>query len=390
MHLEVLLADYLARVADGLGDLTEGIALEMRRVCPNCGGQGLDAIGDRHDSYHSTDWDEPVRAFDESDHPRWDAGTEKGGEFKDKDGAARLGHLQPLEEPLPGRSHLLDVSGEGWPIGWLPSGALQDPGMAMKVKIEVQNGLADWMADALDEIGDAYGRSPASVMEMVSELASNWMMNPPDAISVELLAEEGLTPPKTDEDRIKMAIMILVHQWAISASDAETLSIGIQLAAAEEFGLVSAGAEIRSVLDQATLDAAWDRRPSGAREVLKAFVRAQYERTQLTLEQAGVDTVEIERGVRLPGEAFSYGMSRASLNPLSSWSVSHRVANDFASTDAWRDGVQLRGVLMRARVPRARILSLATTGAGCLDEQEVILIGGLDDVWIARAEDRGW
>lgn len=72
-------------------------------------------------------------------------------------------------------------------------------------------------------------------------------------------------------------------------------------------------------------------------------------------------------------EEFTRGTHRVRLNPLSSWTVNPYAARFFATNNG-RDPA--RGVILRVKVPAELVHSLPFTGLGCLNEGEVVLLGG--------------
>jgi len=59
---------------------------------------------------------------------------------------------------------------------------------------------------------------------------------------------------------------------------------------------------------------------------------------------------------------------RVTSNPASSWSLNREIAAIFASSN--------NGVVHHSNVPAERILSFPRTGSGCLDEEELVVLGG--------------
>jgi hypothetical protein len=57
----------------------------------------------------------------------------------------------------------------------------------------------------------------------------------------------------------------------------------------------------------------------------------------------------------------------AHLNPMNSWSASYDTAAGFAGAG---------GFMLSAKVPASHIIGCCFTGAGCLNEQEFVVLGG--------------
>lgn len=120
-------------------------------------------------------------------------------------------------------------------------------------------------------------------------------------------------------------------------------------------------------------------------KVIDAAIEAMYENTQRRFREQGITEVILHRGMsfdspnnsRLSKLIFGRGVGShseavdISLRPLSSFSFNRDTAA-YSFGELGENG----GSVMTSRVPVERILSLATTGAGCYDEDEAIVIGG--------------
>lgn len=109
---------------------------------------------------------------------------------------------------------------------------------------------------------------------------------------------------------------------------------------------------------------------------ISATAEAFYQNTQDHLEQAGLDTVQLYRGMRMtPKQARAANVAgpvtgkgsirKVRLNPLSSFSTVVHEAKPFAGDH-----------FLSADVPRERIFSTCLAGPGCLNEREAIVIAG--------------
>lgn len=182
----------------------------------------------------------------------------------------------------------------------------------------------------------------------------------------------------------------LVRSWARSSSDNNIMSLRIQVAVSEEFG-VPVGENIERLVKKLTHGAPiWDGVPASVHDSLRAFVRAQYEMTQAQFAAEGITEVKLYRGIVLDNDPHQFGLVDGGVNPtngadalitsnpLTSWSVKLKEAAGFAEPDA-RGG---HGYVFSAVVPVTRILSGPTTGFGCNPEFEFVLLGGEDLVSI--------
>jgi hypothetical protein len=173
----------------------------------------------------------------------------------------------------------------------------------------------------------------------------------------------------------------LVNQWADSSGDGEARSIALQYAAQ---GLVA-------TRDAPYVPASWEPGPQAAgftiyeknRAAFGVATKHIYDSTQAALKKAGIETVEVYRGLGVNeadfpalGEVYA-GPVR--LQPLSSFSSKVSDAHVFAtagadivSSDIGKQGVP---VVMAVRVPRDQVFSTPKTGIGCLSESECVLLG---------------
>jgi hypothetical protein len=121
--------------------------------------------------------------------------------------------------------------------------------------------------------------------------------------------------------------------------------------------------------------------------IVQSAVRHMYEDTQLRLEAAGIENVTLYRGM---GREVR-GDTEVDGNPASAWSLDPKVADNFARWGAGPPDAQGNrpgpGTRYEMTVPRSRILSTPTTGLGCLEEREAVVIRGRGDR--ARAEAPG-
>lgn len=134
---------------------------------------------------------------------------------------------------------------------------------------------------------------------------------------------------------------------------------------------------------------------------LDAYVEAQYEATQKHLAERGVTSVAAHRGVgwahgaaHAPADAATWTAEERTLQDApvgidltaaSSWSTERHTAGRFARMavkDHVRAGVGAVEAVYTAQIPAERIWSTPQTGPGCLDEREVVVIGGPAAAWV--------
>lgn len=225
-------------------------------------------------------------------------------------------------------------------------------------------------------------------------------------------SQEGYVDSGTPEaERLvrEAAVSQLVSMWAASANDANIVSLSVQRAANDEFGLTDA---MPWKAPDATIRAVDDAYASNG-PVYRRFVRAQYDETQQMLRDIGVSEVGVHRGIRVDddvavglfgAETFfipadevisefadsPYGMRRVrgmespevkrgpvAQRPLSSWATSMEQADAFTGAATFEGDMQASTpLLMSTRIPASKILATPFTGVGCLGEDEVVVIAG--------------
>lgn len=226
---------------------------------------------------------------------------------------------------------------------------------------------------------------------------------------VEELAERsGLDPEVTNE---------IVAQWAHTSNDNDMRALSLQEAAAEEFGVelndwqqenidglrgelekqrrrVQADAE-RLGFGPKSMEAVDDyiRDYTNGGEKLyplldrgseRRFVRAMYDYTQERLESAGFqpdDKVNLFRGVTFAEQPWvsEWDLMTVKGNPMESWAIERRVASNFAD-ETYRGW---HGLVLESAIPVKSIVSMATSGMGCLSEGEVIIMGAVQTQAVA-------
>jgi hypothetical protein len=111
-------------------------------------------------------------------------------------------------------------------------------------------------------------------------------------------------------------------------------------------------------------------------------VRSIYTRTQAELERNGVKWLTLYRGAQVKNAQVADwhvgDPQPIATNALSSWSVSEAAADKFAdqAPDEYLYHPKRTGLVLATTVPASRVYSLPVTGVGCLDEWEVVLLGG--------------
>jgi hypothetical protein len=192
----------------------------------------------------------------------------------------------------------------------------------------------------------------------------------------------------------------ILDQWAASSADANPRSVALQLSAADLMGFAP---HVPRSWEQSAIDNGTRLAERHAR-VLGSALGHVYDRTQQELKAAGIETVEVYRGLTVPKAEYTPTLDKAHvgpvrLQPLSSFSTNVSTAHDFAhdTLDPDRPTGQV-GVVMATRIPRSRIFSTPRTGPGCLSEWECIILGNKPTEavyagtrqWIPSREGANW
>ena len=126
--------------------------------------------------------------------------------------------------------------------------------------------------------------------------------------------------------------------------------------------------------------------------MMRAFVRAQYDETQEKLAEAGYepdDTIALYRGMNfsdeqmpeaLKGGSPEFTESETVQSAMSSYSMNFNEAMSFAVRG------RQNSAMAAAHVPVGSILSLPTTGVGCLTEGEVVVLRNDGKKYISVSE----
>lgn len=206
------------------------------------------------------------------------------------------------------------------------------------------------------------------------------------------------------------AISNLVSRWAETSHNSSVVSIAMQESATKEFNLTGIGTWDESEnTDEMNQDLAQSVQSELTKngDMYQAFLRAQYDSTQQFFKDNGISQVTAYRGFKfdgeyntqltpdeqVPGAMPSWAVPEEQddfnddgntwnadipLRPLSSFSYDPNQASNFAGSGYTDTGRMIAGV-----VPVSRVLSTAVTGNGCLNEREMVLLGGTDK-WTVR------
>ncbi|MET0721797.1 MAG: hypothetical protein ABWY64_13300 [Tardiphaga sp.] len=208
-----------------------------------------------------------------------------------------------------------------------------------------------------------------------------------------VMQERGTLTGAHDEAEIRLRIEEIDDQlWSgwVQSSTSEA-GVMLQLIAADELGgrlneerLESFGGR-RGLIQIANKDYA----RIGGYDGLKAYIRGKWETTQVLLEEAGIDEVQIYRGLHITPTEHGPEVNHNGYRKLPEVEI---VRNGLASftTDAsvannWGSGAGK--VVIRATVPRTAVLSVPAYGKNIHSEHEVIPAGTGWTGWDAWAGD---
>jgi hypothetical protein len=172
----------------------------------------------------------------------------------------------------------------------------------------------------------------------------------------------------------------LLHTWAMSSHDSVPMSIAIQETIKKKFNLdaYDRGHPGNSYRTSRDIKERTDQILEKYGDILRAYVDATYKETQFRLKEAGVKALTVYRGmVEDPEGGIDASMKRVienrevHLQPASSFATEYSEAAGFASGSS-----ATLSHVMAITVPVERIFSTAVTGLGCLEESEVVVLGG--------------
>lgn len=330
-----------------------------------------------------------IREFKESDHPRWEAGTEggKGGKFKPKGETGESDtEITPYEavgaewaEDYANAQRTFRQTPGGIKIDvfrMVGGGTMLDPDIRGEVKDEIVQALAAHLTPFLEENADALEHytpghvrlepfvfsGPAPGLSLVNDN----LPEPGESFTItagSLLWGSQFGGPVyapysgvLTYDGTKVTIMPdygsiyyrvahnLIQSWAASSTDDSMESLRMQMAVADVFGKefgVSADALLRhqdeksrglglEVKEGQRYEALWGNLPDPAKELYRMFVRWQYDRTQAHLAGLGIDWVPLFRGGTVHSSARGSVATIGDSNPASSWSIAKSEAVSFA------------------------------------------------------------
>jgi hypothetical protein len=172
------------------------------------------------------------------------------------------------------------------------------------------------------------------------------------------------------------------NSWAETSGDSQIPALAIQSAAAINFGADNEWENLKELAGTVSGSRAdlGEARYYEAADLHDAVVQAWSSNTAAYLADNNVapnDTVTLYRGVgegALPeGTTASAEPVAITMNPLSSWTTSLDTAVGFAITNSEESPES--GAVMQGTFQASDIIGLPFTGPGCLNENEVVVVG---------------
>lgn len=286
----------------------------------------------------------------------------------------------------------------------LNAGRKKDKPISKANPLSMGVGMADDVADGYDYFNNTLRVSNRKHREMAEELVEDedWrnfvISQRKDAVAYDAGLEidefenwqdikeksfKDLDKVKDDmKDYTEILSREIASKWNGTSGDSDKRAVALQLAVKEEFDLKDAGEFFDDRVKEVAED--WLKEHGGA---YRTYARVQYEYTQKFLKEKGIEKLSVARGMKfydipdwLNGvvdlQKVGYKVADMQLNPISSFSVNLQTATGFAKRG-------YRGMVMANEVPRERIFSLYSTGMGTDWEEEIVVLGGIDETIIA-------
>ena len=157
------------------------------------------------------------------------------------------------------------------------------------------------------------------------------------------------------------AAAAFVDTWAATSGDHTPTALAIQARAKQTFKLKDSADPTKVYNSNSELTNQVKEISQTHGKVIDGYLKACYDGTQETLKKLGIDEIIVYRGTGKHHDVDN----KVKLNPLSSFSTNPGVAKSFGNA------------VIKMKVPRKKIFSTSVTGAGCYDEDEVIVLGGV-------------
>lgn len=180
------------------------------------------------------------------------------------------------------------------------------------------------------------------------------------------LTKQGIPPSMHRRYALSAA---LVSGWA-HTSTTSAVAVGVQMAVMDVFKIKRAHTvKLKNLLKE---NPSWAETAEKVRKhpAIHAVLRAHHEETQAYFKSKGIKEVTLVRGYKSSSKIKPGEDQDVPLQPASSFSMSKSTADGFSG-----GGKTKR--LLTVTVPANRVLSMCTTGFGCMHEQELVILGGV-------------
>lgn len=248
--------------------------------------------------------------------------------------------------------------------------------------VDAETGDEVPMSDSQLKMGDWFGENAHGEKSALVGMVDPRLYSDRDEVKAKKSVVGALSKDTGDEF---MVANDFVKQWAVSSNDGDMRSLGIQEIATGELGGKLTDwqqTQIRRVQEsddsnhfvqkQYLFENEAGSNEAEAKRKIGVMLRSVYGRTQAELKKRGIDKVTVYRGLKKQrdtalGEYEVGDIVQVEANALSSWSLSPVTAEKFAGYDGGR--------VLSTTVPASWVYSTPMTGPGCLNEEEIIVVG---------------
>jgi Dinitrogenase reductase ADP-ribosyltransferase (DRAT) len=237
-------------------------------------------------------------------------------------------------------------------IGSKMVGDVPQPELAMNPYANVNDTTKEWDENGInnDSIALLYNENEMTTTAMSQEDIEPFLGSTGYIVADDAEGKESLLAYATASG--------MLGNWATSSNDNNANSLAVQAVAESNFGI--SGAADWENAETATEDQVIDI-VNQYEDLIASSLDTQYNTTQEWFIGQGISEVTLYRGMEIDTPA---GTQEVQMRPLSSWSLDPDQASAFGQT------------IFQATFPVDRILSIPTTGVGCLRESEVVVLGG--------------
>lgn len=180
------------------------------------------------------------------------------------------------------------------------------------------------------------------------------------------LTKQGVHPSMHRRYALSAA---LVSGWAVTSTKS-AVAVGVQMAVRDVFKIKKAHTvKLKNLLKE---NPAWASVADkiSKHKAVRAVLVAHHEETQAYFKSKGIKEITLVRGYKGSAKIKQGEDQDVPLQPASSFSMSKATADGFSGSGKTKR-------LLTVTVPANRVLSMCTTGFGCMHEQELVILGGI-------------